>query len=218
MPRNRKSKRNDAAGSKENESAKSAANLNESASSAANLNKSAKSAANLNESASSAANLNESAKSAANLNKSASSAANLNESAKSAANLNESAKSAANLNESAKSAAIREKLKMITKTFEPKEMLPFGQLRTLNQKDLLQSLDENDKLGIVIKDQLKVAMIDMEKYQIMVDAVQEYKRLLELLDERELFERTAHRLDSDRWEELPEGMSLMDWAGIIPKG
>jgi len=113
---------------------------------------------------------------------------------------------------------LREKLKMITKTFEPKEMVPFGQLRKLNQKELLKSLEDNEKLGIVIKDQLKVAMMDMEKYQIMVDAVQEYERLIEWLDEHELFEKTANRWNSNRWEELPEGVSLMEWAGIIPKG
>jgi hypothetical protein len=105
---------------------------------------------------------------------------------------------------------------MITKTFEPKEMLPFSQLRTLNQKELLQSLEENDKLGIVIKDQLKVALIDMDKYQTMVEVIQEYTRMLDWLEERELYEETAHRLSGD-WEEIPEGVSLMEWAGIQTK-
>lgn len=115
---------------------------------------------------------------------------------------------------------MREKKEMsnITKTFEPKELLPFGQLRSLNQKELIKSLEENEKLGIVIKDQLKVAMIDMDKYQLMVDVVQEYERLLEWLEERELIEETIQRLNSEEWEEAPEGMSLMEWAGIHPKG
>jgi hypothetical protein len=110
----------------------------------------------------------------------------------------------------------KETLKMITKTFEPKEMLPFSQLRTLNQKDLLHSLEENDKLGIVIKDQLKVAMIDMDKYQMMVEALQEYERLLDLVEERELYERIGHRLESNRVVEYKEGMSLLEMAGVHP--
>ncbi|MFD1953210.1 hypothetical protein ACFSL6_03210 [Paenibacillus thailandensis] len=107
---------------------------------------------------------------------------------------------------------------MITKTFEPKEMLPFSQLRTLNQKELLHSLEENDKLGIVIKDQLKVAMIDMDKYQMMVDLLQEYERLLEWIEEREEYERIHHRLDSDRVVEYKKGMSLLEMAGIHRQG
>ncbi len=108
--------------------------------------------------------------------------------------------------------------KMLTKTFESKEMLPFAQLRTLNQKDLLHSLEENDKLGIVIKDQLRVAMINMEQYEQMVTALQEYERLLDCIEESELFEQMNHRLKSERHVEYKEGMSLLEMAGIRPKG
>ncbi len=106
---------------------------------------------------------------------------------------------------------------MITNTFEPKELLPFSQLRTLNQKDLLQSLEQNDKLGIVIKDQLKVAMIDMDKYQQMVNALQEYERLQDWVEERELYERIGQREESDGAVEFKEGMSLLEMAGIHPR-
>jgi len=111
------------------------------------------------------------------------------------------------------------KLNMITNNFEPREMLAFSQLRTLNQKELIQSLDQNDKLGIVIKDKLQVAMINMEKYQMLVEAVHEYSRLLEWLEEQEMFKRIEHRLsDPAEWEELPEGKSLWEWAGLEVKG
>lgn len=68
---------------------------------------------------------------------------------------------------------------MLTKSFAPRELLPFNRLRSLNQKDLLRSLKENGKLGIVIKGQLKVALIGIEQYELMVEALQEYQRLLE---------------------------------------
>jgi hypothetical protein len=110
------------------------------------------------------------------------------------------------------------KLNMITNNFEPREMLAFSQLRTLNQKELIQSLDQNDKLGIVIKDKLQVAMINMEKYQLLVEAVHEYSRLLEWLEEQELFKRVDHRLKNPVWEEVPEGKSLWEWAGLEVKG
>lgn len=100
---------------------------------------------------------------------------------------------------------------MLTKQFEAKEMLAFSQLRTLNQKDLITSLEEHDKLGIVIKDQLRVAMLDMELYEQIVEELQELNRLKELLEEQELFERTQHRFDG-RFEELPEGKTVLDWA------
>lgn len=106
---------------------------------------------------------------------------------------------------------------MLTKTFEPKEMIPFGQLRTLSQKELLRHLEEHPKLGIVIKDQLKVALIDMDKFLELVEAVQEHERLLDWLEERELFERVSARSNGE-WEQLPEGMSVLEWAGIRTKG
>jgi len=72
---------------------------------------------------------------------------------------------------------------MLTKTFEPREMLPFSQLRTLTQKSLINSLENNEKLGIVIKDQLKVALMDIKVYEEMVERIQELenqKRIQEL--------------------------------------
>jgi len=110
----------------------------------------------------------------------------------------------------------KDKFKMITKSFEPKEMLPFSQLRSLNQKDLLLSLEKNDKLGVVIKDQLKVAMIDMEKFEMMVDVLHEYERLLDWIEEHELYNRIGHRLGSENVVEYKEGMSLLEMAGIHP--
>ncbi|MFB5759978.1 hypothetical protein [Paenibacillus medicaginis] len=83
--------------------------------------------------------------------------------------------------------------------------------------DLPHPLEENGKLGIVIKDQLKVAMIDMDKYRMMVDALQEYERLLDLVEERELYERIPHRLEGGRVVEYKEGMSLLEMAGVHTK-
>lgn len=112
----------------------------------------------------------------------------------------------------------KERIMEVTKNFEPREMLAFSQLRTLNQKELIQSLDQNDKLGIVIKDKLQVAMISMEKFENLVEAVHEYGRLLEWLEEQELFNRIEHRLKEPVFEELPEGTSLWEWAGLDVKG
>jgi hypothetical protein len=108
----------------------------------------------------------------------------------------------------------RKGFRMLTKSFLSKELLPFGQLRTLSQKDLLHSLEENAKLGIVIKDQIKVAMIDMGQYEKMIDALQDYERLLDLLEEREIHERIKHRLEREPTTEYKEGMSIFDLAGV----
>jgi len=107
---------------------------------------------------------------------------------------------------------------MLTKTFESKELLPFGQLRLINQKDLVKSLEENDKLGIVIRDQLKVAMIEMGQYEQMIDALQDYERLLDLLEEHEIYEQIKHRLEDDRVVAYKEGMSLFGMGGVHLKG
>lgn len=110
--------------------------------------------------------------------------------------------------------------RMISKNFEPKEMLAFSQLRTLNQKELLNSLDQNEKIGIVIKDRLQAAIISMETYLELVEAVQNYSRLLVWLEEEELSKRYLNRLNDDpaAYHELPEGISLWDWTGSQSKG
>jgi hypothetical protein len=109
--------------------------------------------------------------------------------------------------------------KMLTKTFEAKELMAFSNLRSISQKELLRALDTNEKLGIVIKDQLKVAMIDMDSYQSLVETAQEYERLLEWMEEQELFNQVGHRLNNDEgWEGIPDGMSLREWASPSPTG
>lgn len=110
------------------------------------------------------------------------------------------------------------KIDMVTKHFEARELLAFSQLRTLNQKELIESLDQNEKIGIVIKDKLQVAMISMEKYENIVETVHEYGRLLEWLEEHELFSRLENRLSQPVWDELPEGSSLWEKAGLDVKG
>lgn len=99
---------------------------------------------------------------------------------------------------------------MLTKQFESKELLPFGQLRSLNQKDLLKFLQDNEKIGVVIKDQLEVTMLSMEKYEKLLDAIREYQRLLEWHEEKLLYEE---RIINNQWVEKPEGMSLVEWIG-----
>ncbi|MFB5266830.1 hypothetical protein ACE41H_08520 [Paenibacillus enshidis] len=65
-------------------------------------------------------------------------------------------------------------------------------------------MEEDGKPGIVIKDQLKVAMIDMDKYRMIVNALQEYERI-------------SYRLEGSRIVEYKEGMSLLEMAGVHPR-
>lgn len=67
---------------------------------------------------------------------------------------------------------------MFTKTFKLDEMIPFGQLRKINQKDLSELVKTNDKVGIMVNNKIKVVMIDIEKYQKMVDLIEEYEQIL----------------------------------------
>jgi len=68
---------------------------------------------------------------------------------------------------------------MLSKTFESKEMLPFSQLRTLTQKSLINSIENNEKIGLVIKDQIRVALIDIKTYESLVERVQELENKYE---------------------------------------
>jgi hypothetical protein len=68
----------------------------------------------------------------------------------------------------------------ICKSFAPGELLPFAQLRSLNQKDCRRAINENGKLGIMIKGQLSMVLVRIEEFELMVDALQEYSRGLEM--------------------------------------
>lgn len=111
----------------------------------------------------------------------------------------------------------REELdKMATKEFTPKEMLPAKKLRMLSQRDLLE-LTKQHKVGIIVKDELKIAMLNMEVFESMVDYINE---LEETIEDFELATRFGDRIKTPetKWEKQPANQSFSEWYQDRKKG
>lgn len=68
---------------------------------------------------------------------------------------------------------MKEGFNMPTKVLKKEETLPARSLRTLSQKDLLKLLEKFEKLGLIVNDHLSVAMLSWDKYENIVNLIQE---------------------------------------------
>jgi len=69
-------------------------------------------------------------------------------------------------------------IKMPTKTLEREETLPANSLRTLSQKSLVEMVDNFEKLGLIVNNELSIAMMDWKKYERIVDLIQEQEEMI----------------------------------------
>ncbi|AKU27535.1 hypothetical protein ABEO87_13825 [Geobacillus stearothermophilus] len=72
--------------------------------------------------------------------------------------------------------------KMPTKTLTKEETLPASALRSLSQKSLLEMVNAFDKLGVIVNNNLSIAMLSWEKYEQLVDNIQELQSKIDELE------------------------------------
>jgi hypothetical protein len=104
----------------------------------------------------------------------------------------------------------KERCEMLTKEFTSKEMIAANQLRTLSQKEILEKLAESNKIGVIVKDELRIAMIDVDVYEALLDRLREME---ERFEELVLADRLKDRVQSpeSKWIEFPEGMAVSEF-------
>jgi hypothetical protein len=97
----------------------------------------------------------------------------------------------------------RKDRKMITKTYEREEIVSFGKLRNLSQRDVTTKFSKHNKLGIMIKDQLKYTMVDTRDLECLIEENEHLKRRIE---EEEIYYSYQDRLlNSDNpWQKFPD--------------
>jgi ATP-dependent RNA circularization protein (DNA/RNA ligase family) len=98
-------------------------------------------------------------------------------------------------------------LNMTTK-FSKEEMLPAKDLRTISQKELLDRINKLEKIGVIIKDELAIAMIKYETFETMIARIRE---LEDKLEDMQLGKMFGGRVGEESWEEKPEEMTLTEW-------
>lgn len=76
---------------------------------------------------------------------------------------------------------VKGEIKMPTKLLDKEEILPANSLRTLSQKSLMEMVINFDKLGLIINNNLSIAMLSWDKYEVLVDIIDEQnKKIAEL--------------------------------------
>lgn len=71
---------------------------------------------------------------------------------------------------------------MSLKTFEKNELLPAKNLRIYSQSKLLGLLKNHDKVGIVVSDELSIAMLSWNKFEMLADTIEQQNRRIEELE------------------------------------
>lgn len=72
--------------------------------------------------------------------------------------------------------------KMPTKELIKDETLAANSLRTLSQKSLMEMVKTNEKLGLIVNNELEIAMLSWEKYEEIVDLVHRQEQRIEELE------------------------------------
>lgn len=95
--------------------------------------------------------------------------------------------------------------RMITKTYARDEIMSFGNLRNLSQKDALALFEKQTKIGLLIKDELKLAIVDSRDLERLIEENEYYRSLLE---DHEIYKIVQERLpgvhNPEVWKEVPE--------------
>ncbi|WP_373894331.1 hypothetical protein [Virgibacillus sp. CBA3643] len=83
---------------------------------------------------------------------------------------------------------------MPTKFLKKDETLAANSLRSLSQKSLMEMVTDNEKLGLIVNNDLSIAMLSWENYEKLVDLIevqnkkiQEMEHLLEDIDLAEIY-------------------------------
>ncbi|MEX1028763.1 MAG: hypothetical protein WDZ91_01815 [Paenibacillaceae bacterium] len=99
----------------------------------------------------------------------------------------------------------RKERKMITKTYKREEIISFGSLRNLSQKDVTSKFSKHNKLGIIVKDELKYTIVDTQDLESLIE---ENELLKKRIEEEDIYLSYQDRLlnaDNPKvWNKLPD--------------
>lgn len=100
---------------------------------------------------------------------------------------------------------IGERNKLPTKLLEKEETLPANTLRNISQKSLLEMVNNFEKLGLIVNNNLSVAMLSWDKYENLVDMIQsqldrinELEGMLEDLQLAEIYGEDVLRVEKSK--------------------
>lgn len=72
--------------------------------------------------------------------------------------------------------------KMPTKLLEREETLAANSLRSLSQKSLMEMVTNFEKLGVIVNNDISIAMLSWQKYVELVDLIHEQNEIISNLE------------------------------------
>lgn len=96
---------------------------------------------------------------------------------------------------------------LLTKPFTLKNTIPASKLRELSQKRLMEMIEENQLLGLIVKDEMAITMMGMEEFEEIREYVEDLEQMLdEALMVKELGEE-FFQTPKEQFIKLPENMT-----------
>lgn len=96
---------------------------------------------------------------------------------------------------------------LLNKPFTLKNTIPASKLREISQKRLMEMLEENQLLGLIVKDEMAITMMGMEEFE----EIREYVENLEqMLDEALMIKELGvefFQTPKEQFIKLPENMT-----------
>lgn len=103
------------------------------------------------------------------------------------------------------------KLRMVT--FTKHETLPARDLRTISQKSLLDLVNKNDKVGLILNDEISIAMVKVEKLEEILLRLYRLEELFERLEDADYEKSLEGRLaiPEEDWVPVSADVSFRQW-------
>lgn len=101
--------------------------------------------------------------------------------------------------------------KLLDRPFTLKNTIPASQLREISQKKLKEMINEHHLLGLIIKDEMAIAMMGMKEFEELRDYIEQ---LEQLLDESMMVNKLGEeffKTPKENFIEMPKEMSAKEY-------
>ena len=100
---------------------------------------------------------------------------------------------------------------LLEKSFTSQNTIPASELRKISQKKLKEKVEENAVMGIIIKDEMALAMMEMKEFENLIDYVEELEQMLEEAKLVNKYLKEMLETPEEEFIEMPTNMSVKEY-------
>lgn len=104
--------------------------------------------------------------------------------------------------------------KILEKPFTLKNTMPASKLREISQRRLKEMIDENEVVGLIIKDEMAITMMGMEGFEELRRYVKNLEQTLQELEEAEMVKELGvefFKTPKEKFITMPKNMSAQQY-------